>query len=62
MVVVVDGAPEPVAAADDEIREALQSELSAGVSARDAAATVASELGVARRRAYELAVQLRTAR
>jgi 16S rRNA (cytidine1402-2'-O)-methyltransferase len=59
MVVVVDGAPEQRAAGDDEIRSALRVELGAGSSARDAAAAVASELGVARRRVYELAIQMR---
>jgi 16S rRNA (cytidine1402-2'-O)-methyltransferase len=61
MVVVVDGAPEAVPADDDEIRTALRVELGSGASARDAAAHVAAELGVARRRAYELAIQLRDA-
>jgi 16S rRNA (cytidine1402-2'-O)-methyltransferase len=61
MVVVVDGAPEAAPADDDEIRTALRVELGSGVSARDAAAHVAAELGVARRRAYELAIQLRDA-
>jgi 16S rRNA (cytidine1402-2'-O)-methyltransferase len=59
MVVVVDGAPEAEAAGDDEIRDALRAELGAGSSARDAATAVASELGVARRRVYELAIQIR---
>jgi 16S rRNA (cytidine1402-2'-O)-methyltransferase len=61
MVVVVDGAPEASPADDDEIRTALRVELGSGASARDAAAHVAAELGVARRRAYELAIQLRDA-
>jgi 16S rRNA (cytidine1402-2'-O)-methyltransferase len=61
MVVVVDGAPEREAAGDDEIRSALRVELGAGASARDAATSVASALGVARRRAYELAIELRAA-
>jgi 16S rRNA (cytidine1402-2'-O)-methyltransferase len=61
MVVVVDGAPEAAPADDDEIRTALRVELGSGASARDAAAHVAAELGVARRRAYELAIQLRDA-
>jgi 16S rRNA (cytidine1402-2'-O)-methyltransferase len=61
MVVVVDGAPEPVAAGDDQILDALRAELDAGMSARDAAAAVAADLGVAKRRAYELAIQLRGA-
>jgi 16S rRNA (cytidine1402-2'-O)-methyltransferase len=59
MVVVVDGAPPAAPAGDDEIREALRVELGSGSSPRDAAATVAAELGVARRRVYELAIQLR---
>jgi 16S rRNA (cytidine1402-2'-O)-methyltransferase len=59
MVVVVDGAPAAEEAGDDEIRTALRAELGAGSSARDAAAAVASELGVARRRAYELAIEIR---
>jgi 16S rRNA (cytidine1402-2'-O)-methyltransferase len=62
MVVVVDGAPEPEAADDDDIASALAHELDAGASARDAAATVAAQLGVARRRAYQLAVHLRDER
>jgi 16S rRNA (cytidine1402-2'-O)-methyltransferase len=59
MVVVVVGAPAAEEAGDDEIRTALRAELGAGSSARDAAAAVASELGVARRRAYELAIEIR---
>ena len=62
MVVVVDGAPEPTEATDDDIRVALAAELERGASARDAAAAVAQELGVGRRRAYELVNQVRTAR
>lgn len=62
MVVVVEGAPEPEEATDDEIRDALAAELDGGASVRDAAAAVASELGVARRRAYALATELRAGR
>jgi 16S rRNA (cytidine1402-2'-O)-methyltransferase len=43
---------------DSEIRSALRRALSAGASKRDAAAGVAAELGVAKRRAYELAVAI----
>lgn len=57
-VLVIGGAPEPPAAGDDEVRTALVAELAAGGSVRDAAATVAARLGVARRRAYQLALAL----
>jgi 16S rRNA (cytidine1402-2'-O)-methyltransferase len=58
-VVVVDGAPEPAAADDDAIRRALAAELAAGSTPRDAAGAVAAGLGVSRRRAYELAIEVR---
>jgi 16S rRNA (cytidine1402-2'-O)-methyltransferase len=61
MVVVVDGAPERAEPTDDEIRMALAAELAGGASARDAAGTVAHELGVARRRAYQLVNEVRGA-
>ena len=54
IVVVVEGAPAPPAAADDEVRAALGRELAAGSTLRDAATVVAGELGVPKRRAYEL--------
>jgi 16S rRNA (cytidine1402-2'-O)-methyltransferase len=59
MVVIVDGAPAAAPADDDAVRAALQAELDTGSSARDAASSVATDLGVARRRAYELAITLR---
>ncbi|HEX7096399.1 MAG TPA: 16S rRNA (cytidine(1402)-2'-O)-methyltransferase [Acidimicrobiales bacterium] len=62
MVVVIEGAPEPAEASDDDIRHALAAELDGGASTRDAAAIVAAELGVARRRAYALATELRARR
>jgi 16S rRNA (cytidine1402-2'-O)-methyltransferase len=43
---------------DTEIRSALERALAAGSSTRDAAATVAADLGVAKRRVYELAVAM----
>jgi 16S rRNA (cytidine1402-2'-O)-methyltransferase len=43
---------------DDAVEAALRVELAGGASARDAAATVATRLGVARRRAYALAASL----
>ena len=59
---MLDGAPAP-APADDEDRGArrVQARLDAGDTARDAAAHVAAALGVARRRAYAVAVRLRRA-
>ncbi|MFL6206539.1 MAG: 16S rRNA (cytidine(1402)-2'-O)-methyltransferase [Acidimicrobiales bacterium] len=59
MVVVVDGAPPPPEADAEAITAALADELGDGASARDAAAAVSRALGVSKRRAYELAVQLR---
>ena len=60
VVVVVEGAPPPAPAAADEVRQALAVELSGGAAVRDAASAVARRLGVPRREAYALAVELRT--
>lgn len=57
-VVVVDGAPEPRPATDDEIAAALRAAVEDGLSTRDAATAVAARLGVPRRRAYALATGL----
>lgn len=59
MVIVLDGAPPAPDVDAAAIEAALAGELRDGASARDAAATVARDLGVPKRRAYELAVQLR---
>jgi 16S rRNA (cytidine1402-2'-O)-methyltransferase len=59
LVLVLDGAPPPPAVDAERIEAALTEELNDGASARDAAASVAHALGVPKRRAYELAVQLR---
>ena len=59
LVLVLDGAPAPAEADRASIEAALTVELRDGATARDAAATVARALGVPKRRAYELAVQLR---
>jgi 16S rRNA (cytidine1402-2'-O)-methyltransferase len=56
IVLVIDGAPAPPPPADDELARAVRDRLAAGQSARDAAAEVASEFGVPKRRAYALAV------
>jgi 16S rRNA (cytidine1402-2'-O)-methyltransferase len=62
IVVVLDGAPPAPDVDAAAIEAALTGELRDGASARDAAATVARDLGVPKRRAYELAVQLRERR
>ena len=59
LVLVLDGAPPAPAVDAERIEAALTEELNDGASARDAATTVARVLGVPKRRAYELAVQLR---
>lgn len=53
-VVVLAGAPPPIAADDDTIRAELAAELALGASRRDAADRVAARLGVARNRVYAL--------
>jgi 16S rRNA (cytidine1402-2'-O)-methyltransferase len=58
MVLIVAGAPAPPPVTDEVLRSALQAALDNGASVRDAAAQVASDLDVPRRRAYELALSL----
>ena len=60
IVVVLAGAPGAVDVRDDTLREALALALGGGVSVRDAAAQVTDDLGVARRRAYQVALDLRS--
>jgi 16S rRNA (cytidine1402-2'-O)-methyltransferase len=60
VVIVLGGAPAAPPPGDDQVRAALQDVLARGGSARDAAAEVASDLHIPRRRAYALAVSLRT--
>jgi len=57
-VLVLGGAPPTGAPDDDAIRAAVRGLLGDGVSARDAAAEVASALGVPKRRAYDIAIAL----
>ena len=57
LVVVLAGA-EPVDVGDEEIRECLEEALSEGSSRRDAVEHVASLLGVARNRVYDLAIAM----
>ncbi len=56
-VIVLDGAPGPEPADDEDVARAVQAHLAAGDSARDTAAAVAEELGISRRRAYDAAVR-----
>jgi len=55
-VLVLDGAPEPAAADDDDIRSALAAAREGGATTRDAVSNVAAALGVSRRRVYDLAI------
>ena len=56
-VIVLGGAPDvETEIGDDDIVRAVDAELAAGASTRDAAARVAGSLGVPRRRAYDVAV------
>lgn len=57
VVLVLEGAPEPAGADDDDVEAAVQARLEAGDSPRDAAAAVAAALGVPKRRAYEAALR-----
>jgi 16S rRNA (cytidine1402-2'-O)-methyltransferase len=59
VVLVVAGAAPSGPVDDDVLADALRSRVSAGASLRDASSAVARELGVPRRRAYELALRLR---
>ena len=56
-VVVVDGAPTPLDATDGELEDAVEAEIAAGRSTRDAIAVVAGRFGVAKRRVYDLATR-----
>jgi 16S rRNA (cytidine1402-2'-O)-methyltransferase len=58
IVLVIDGAPEAEVADDHTIREALAAAMAQGLSKRDAAGRVATDLRVSKRRAYELATAL----
>jgi hypothetical protein len=60
-VVVLEGAPAPGPPDDGALVDALQDELAAGATARDAARAVAARFDVPRRRAYDLATRLAAA-
>jgi 16S rRNA (cytidine1402-2'-O)-methyltransferase len=58
LVIVVDGAPEAAPATEGEVRDAVDAALRRGLTARDAAAEVSSALGVPKRRAYAIAIDV----
>ncbi|MEY2472748.1 MAG: rRNA (cytidine1402-2-O)-methyltransferase [Actinomycetota bacterium] len=62
VVVIEGGSAEPLEVTDETIVAALEQSLSAGASTRGAADEVADLLGVARNRAYKLAVSRRAIR
>ena len=55
---VLEGAPEPAPAGDEDIEAALRMQLAGGESRRRAVDAVATELGLPRRRVYDLALHL----
>ena len=59
LVLVIAGAPASAAPSDEVVASAVADELAAGTSVRDAATRVSSSLGVAHRRAYEIALATR---
>ncbi len=60
IVIVLDGAAAPDAPTDRDVETAVRDELATGASARDAAARVATRLGVSKRMAYDIAIELRS--
>lgn len=56
--IVVDGAPAPGAPTDDDVRAELERLLDGGTSTRDATADVAARFGLAKKRVYNLALEL----
>ncbi|MFI5046609.1 MAG: 16S rRNA (cytidine(1402)-2'-O)-methyltransferase [Acidimicrobiia bacterium] len=58
-VIVVSPVPAMPEASDDEVDAHVRAALAEGLSARDAAVRVGRDLGVPRRRAYEIAIALR---
>lgn len=57
-VIVLEGRPDDAPASDDDLRDALRTELDGGARTRDAAAVVAERFGRSRRELYDLAVAL----
>ncbi|MHB8438478.1 MAG: 16S rRNA (cytidine(1402)-2'-O)-methyltransferase [Acidimicrobiales bacterium] len=59
VVIVIEGAAPPADVADEHVEAALDEAMSSGASLRDAASHVAQDLGLARRRVYELGLRAR---
>jgi 16S rRNA (cytidine1402-2'-O)-methyltransferase len=59
LVLVVEGAPAASPPTADEVSDAVAAALAEGMSAKDAAARVAADLGVGRRQAYDAALRAR---
>lgn len=57
-VIVLDGAPPDAPADDDDVAAAVAARLEQGASKKDAVAAVAADLGVSRRRVYDVALSL----
>ncbi|MEK7295181.1 MAG: 16S rRNA (cytidine(1402)-2'-O)-methyltransferase [Actinomycetota bacterium] len=58
-VVMLEGAKPPAPPTDEELNFALREELNKGTTRKDSASRVAAKYGVAKRRVYELALQLK---
>jgi 16S rRNA (cytidine1402-2'-O)-methyltransferase len=56
-VVVLDGAPEPAEASDDDVRAAVAEHRGRGLSTRDAVAQVAATFDLPKRHVYDLALE-----
>lgn len=57
-VVVLDGAPPPAPAGEDDVEAALRARLEAGADKKSAIAEVAAALGVSKRAVYEIALSI----
>jgi 16S rRNA (cytidine1402-2'-O)-methyltransferase len=57
-VIVLAGSPPPAETTDDEIREALRTQLAAGASKRSAVSIVAADVGVPKNRVYNIALSI----
>ena len=60
-VIMLAGALPPAPPTDDELAAAVRDEITKGASKKDAAARVATKYGVANRRVYEIALQIKQA-
>ena len=58
-VIMLAGALPPAPPTDDELAAAVREEIEKGASKKDAAARVATKYGVAKRRVYEIALQIK---